>query len=82
MKIQSTKKSNFPENLPKYVYINFQIWFPKYKFKNSKYIKNVEVHSLRTPALNTFLFNKPSENNLMTTRHYRCLYSIPYSRAS
>ena len=52
MKIQSTKKSNFSENLPKYVHINFQIWFTKYKFKNSKYIKNVEVHSLRTPATN------------------------------
>ena len=39
MKIQSTKISNFPENFPKYEYINFQIWFPKYKFKNSKYIK-------------------------------------------
>ena len=45
------KKSKFPENLPKYVYLNFQIWFPKYKFKHSKYIKNVEVHSLRTPGL-------------------------------
>ena len=45
MKIQSTKKSNFPENLSKDVYINFQIWFPEYKFKNSKFIKNVEVHS-------------------------------------
>ena len=51
MKIQSTKKSNFPEILPKYVYTNFQICFPKYKFKNSKYIKNVEVYSLRTSAL-------------------------------
>ena len=52
MKIQSTKKSNFSENLPKYVHINFQIWFTKYKFKNSKYIKNVEVQSsLRTPVL-------------------------------
>ena len=37
--------------MPKYVYINFQIWFPKYKFNYSKYIKNVEVHSLRTPVL-------------------------------
>ena len=48
------KKSNFgklPENLLKYLHINFQIWFPKYKFKNPKYIKNVEVHSLRTPDL-------------------------------
>ena len=55
MKIQSTKnKSNFGkllENLPKYLHIDFQIWFPKYKFKNSKYIKNVEVHSLRTPGI-------------------------------
>ena len=40
-----------PKNLPKYVYINFQIWFPKYKFNYSNYIKNVEVQSLRTPAL-------------------------------
>ena len=40
-----------PENLLKYLHINFQIWFPKYQFKNPKYIKNVEVHSLRTPAL-------------------------------
>ena len=31
--------------------INFQIWFPKSNFKNPKYIKNVLVHSLRTPAL-------------------------------
>ena len=29
------------------------LWFPKNKFKNSKYIKNVEVHSLRTPALDS-----------------------------
>ena len=49
MEIQSTKnESNFGkllENVPKYLHIDFQIWFPKYKFKNSKYIKNVEVHS-------------------------------------
>ena len=55
MKMQSTKKKKSintenPKNLPKYVYINFQIWFPKYKFNHSKYIKNVEVHSLRTPG--------------------------------
>ena len=31
--------------------INFQKWFPKYNFKLSKYIKNIEVQSLRTPAL-------------------------------
>ena len=31
-----------------YTYINFQIWFSKYKFKNSKF-RNVEVRSLRTP---------------------------------
>ena len=65
MKIQSTKnKSNFGkllENLPKYLHIDFQIWFPKYKFKNSKYIKNVEVHSLRTPGLveHRYLCKKP-----------------------
>ena len=31
------------ENLPKYLHIDFQIWFPKYKFLSSKYIKNVDV---------------------------------------
>ena len=55
MEIKSTKnKSNFEkllENFPKYIYIDFQIWFPMYKFKNSKYIENEEVHSLRTPEL-------------------------------
>ena len=65
MEIQSTKnKSNFGkllENLPKYLHIDFQIWFPKYKFKNSKYIKNVEVHSLRTPALiHMLLYSEPA----------------------
>ena len=64
MKIQSTKNiSNFRnllENLPKYLHIDFQIWFPKYKFKNSKYIKNVEVHSLRTPALESAGRTNPS----------------------
>ena len=38
-----------PENMPKYLHINFQIWFPKYNFDNLKVHKNVEVHSLRTP---------------------------------
>ena len=32
-------------------YINFQKWFQKYNTKNSKYIKNIEVWSLRTPDL-------------------------------
>ena len=40
-------------NLPKYLHINFQIWFPKSNFKTLKYIKNVLVHSLRTPDLNS-----------------------------
>ena len=39
------------KKLLKYLHINFQIWFPKYNFKNPKYIKNIEVCSLRTPAL-------------------------------
>ena len=48
MKIPSIKKLNFenkkprkksPENLLKYLHIDFQIWFPKYNFKNPKYIK-------------------------------------------
>ena len=44
---------NCLENLPKYLHINFQIWFPKYKFKNSKYIKNVEVQSqFKNPCSN------------------------------
>ena len=43
------KKS--PENLLKYLHINFQIWFPKYNFKNPKYIKNIQVCSLRTPDI-------------------------------
>ena len=59
--MQSTKnKSNcggkLLENLQKYLHTDFQIWFPKYKFKNSKYIKNVAVHSLRTPGVD-YLFN-------------------------
>ena len=63
MKIQrSTKKSKFPENLPKYVYINFQIWFQKYKFKDSKYIKNVDVHSLRTPGIGCVSEEYPSRD--------------------
>ena len=37
--------------LAKNVNINFQKWFLKYNFKNSKYIKNIEVWSLRTPGL-------------------------------
>ena len=49
MKIFKYKQIKFPENLPKYALIDFQIWFPKYKFKNSKYIKHVEAHSLRSP---------------------------------
>ena len=40
-----------PENIPKYLYLNFQIWFPESKFKTPKYIKNVLVHGLRTPVL-------------------------------
>ena len=39
----------------KYLHINFQIWFPKYNFKNPKYIKNIEVCSLRTPGLSRSL---------------------------
>ena len=35
--------------MPKYLHINFQIWFPISNFKNLKYIKNGEIHSLRTP---------------------------------
>ena len=31
--------------------INFQKWFLKYNFKNSKYIKNIEVWSLRNSGL-------------------------------
>ena len=38
MKILSTKKSNFLENLPKYVHLNIRIGYPKYKFKNSKHM--------------------------------------------
>ena len=26
----------FLKKMPKYLYINFQIWFPKYNFKNNK----------------------------------------------
>ena len=55
MKIQSINKLNFdkksPENLLKYLHINFQIWFPEYNFKTPKYIRNIEVCSLRTPGL-------------------------------
>ena len=48
-KLNFDKKS--PENLLKYLHINFQIWFPKYNFKNPKYIKNIQVCSLRTPGI-------------------------------
>ena len=41
----------FFEKMPKYLYINFQIWFQKYNLKNQKYIKNVEVQSLGNPAV-------------------------------
>ena len=40
-----------PENLLKYLHINFHILFPEYNFKTPKYIKNIEVCSLRTPGL-------------------------------
>ena len=55
MKIQSIKRLHFEkkssENLLRYLHINFQIWFPKYNFKNPKYIKKIQVCSLRTPAI-------------------------------
>ena len=38
----------------KYLHINFQIWFPD--FKSPKYIKNIQVCSLRTPAINVCIF--------------------------
>ena len=45
-------REKYPENLPKYLHINFQIWFPKSNFKNTKYIKNVlQVAGLGLAAL-------------------------------
>ena len=35
MKTKRTKNSKIPENLPKFVHTNYQIWFPKFKFENS-----------------------------------------------
>ena len=58
MKMQSIKnqfseyfKEKRTENLLKYLHTNFQIWFPEYNFKTPKYIKNIEVCSLRIPGL-------------------------------
>ena len=53
----STCLNSNPENFPKYLYSNFQIWFPDSKFKPPKYIKN--VHSLGTPVLRFFEFFLP-----------------------
>ena len=51
----SVQKNQNLQKICQNIYINFQIWFPKYKSKNSKYIKNVEVHSLRTPVLEAYI---------------------------
>ena len=49
--IDSIKIITLARKLAKNCNINFQKWFLKYNFKNSKYIKNIEVWSLRTPDL-------------------------------
>ena len=51
MKIHSMKLIKLARKLAKNLNINFQKWFLKYNFKNSMYIKNIEVWSLRTPVL-------------------------------
>ena len=52
MENPKSKKVKYREKMTKkYAKISTQIWFPKSKFRNTKYIKNVLVHSLRTPAL-------------------------------
>ena len=52
--IHSIKIITLVRKLAKNPNINFQKWFLKYNFKNSKYIKNIEVWSLRTPALESW----------------------------
>ena len=52
------------ENLSKNLNVNFQKWFPKYNLKNPKYIKNIQVCSLRTPGLHFdqyYIVNKAFE---------------------
>ena len=49
--IHSIKIITLTRKLPKNRNKNFQKWFLKYNFKNSKCIKNIEVWSLRTPGL-------------------------------
>ena len=44
-------KRYFARILPKYLHIDFQILFPKSNLENPKYIKNVQIYSLRTPGL-------------------------------
>ena len=36
--------------MPRYLHINFQIWFPNSNLENLKSIKNGEIQILRTPT--------------------------------